>query len=191
MQADVPRAVSHDPEARVLASFPLTRAACIPGTVAGTYLTPGVPFGGGHRRARTARSKRGGRTDGADSSERPSPHHAGSAPLGGLGIGAASQKDPTLRGAVPTCPAPRPRPSRGASAPDLQEGIHKLQEALRQEQHNGQQQNLVRVAENLELTRELNLVRKDNASLVAEVSRLEARVKVPLLAHRQGAGTGG
>ncbi|CAM9913793.1 unnamed protein product, partial [Ectocarpus fasciculatus] len=42
----------------------------------------------------------------------------------------------------------------------MQESIFKMREALRQEHQNNEQQNLIRVAENLELTRELNLLRK-------------------------------
>ena len=53
-----------------------------------------------------------------------------------------------------------------------------MRDALRHEHQNNEQQNLVRVAENLELTRELNLLRKRNTSLGAEVIRLEAKIKV-------------
>lgn len=59
-----------------------------------------------------------------------------------------------------------------------QESIQKMREALRHEHQNNEQQNLVRVAENLELTRELNKLRKKNAVLEAEVTRLEAKTKV-------------
>lgn len=54
-----------------------------------------------------------------------------------------------------------------------------MREALRHEHHNNEQQNLVRVAENLELTRELNLLRKKNAALGSDVTRLQAKTKVP------------
>ena len=53
-----------------------------------------------------------------------------------------------------------------------------MREALRHEHQNNEQQNLVRVAENLELTRELNLLRRKNTALGAEVTRLEAKIKV-------------
>lgn len=53
-----------------------------------------------------------------------------------------------------------------------------MREALRQEHSNNDQQNLARVAENLELTKELNLLRKKNAGLGAQVTRLEAKIKV-------------
>lgn len=53
-----------------------------------------------------------------------------------------------------------------------------MREALRHEHQNNEQQNLVRVAENLELTRELNLLRKNNTALGAEMTRLEAKIKV-------------
>lgn len=53
-----------------------------------------------------------------------------------------------------------------------------MREALRQEHANNEQQNLARVAENLELTKELNLLRKKNAGLGAQVTRLEAKIKV-------------
>lgn len=53
-----------------------------------------------------------------------------------------------------------------------------MREALRHEHENNEQQNLVRIAENLELTRDLNLLRKKNAALVAGVTRLEAKIKV-------------
>ncbi|CAM9928646.1 unnamed protein product, partial [Ectocarpus sp. 12 AP-2014] len=59
----------------------------------------------------------------------------------------------------------------------MQESIFKMREALRQEHQNNEQQNLIRVAENLELTRELNLLRKKNAVLGAEVVRLKGRIK--------------
>ncbi|CAN0074797.1 unnamed protein product, partial [Ectocarpus sp. 12 AP-2014] len=59
----------------------------------------------------------------------------------------------------------------------MQESIFKMREALRQEHQNNEQQNLIRVAENLELTRELNLLRKKNAVLGAEVVRLKGRMK--------------
>lgn len=50
--------------------------------------------------------------------------------------------------------------------------------ALRQEHKTNSQQNMVRVAENLELTQELNAVRKDNTKLAVEVTRLEAQIQV-------------
>lgn len=53
-----------------------------------------------------------------------------------------------------------------------------MREALRHEHQNNEQQNLVRVAENLELTRELNLARKKNAVLDGEIVRLKAQMKV-------------
>lgn len=56
-----------------------------------------------------------------------------------------------------------------------------MREALRHEHQNNDQQNLSRVAENLELTRELNLMRKKNTDLGAEVVRLEAKIKVGLV----------
>eukprot|EP00903_Cladosiphon_okamuranus_P020583 g18894.t1 len=59
----------------------------------------------------------------------------------------------------------------------MQESIQKMREALRHEHQNNEQQNLVRVAENLELTRELNLLRKKNTALGAEVTRLQAKIK--------------
>eukprot|EP00752_Nemacystus_decipiens_P007835 g7000.t1 len=59
----------------------------------------------------------------------------------------------------------------------MQESIQKMREALRHEHQNNEQQNLVRVAENLELTRELNLLRKKNIALGAAVTRLEAKIK--------------
>lgn len=55
-----------------------------------------------------------------------------------------------------------------------------MREALRCEKQNSSHQNLVRVNENLELTRELNVTRKENARLAAEVTRLEARIQVRL-----------
>lgn len=53
-----------------------------------------------------------------------------------------------------------------------------MRESLRHEHQNHEQQNLVRVAENLELTDELNRLRKKNGVLKAEVTRLEAKTKV-------------
>ena len=62
-----------------------------------------------------------------------------------------------------------------------------MREALRHEHQNNEQQNLVRVAENLELTRELNLLRKKNTALGAEVTRLQAKMKVrPRTGTQQG-----
>ena len=52
-----------------------------------------------------------------------------------------------------------------------------MREALRQEHQNNEQRNLVRVGENLELTRELNLARKKSTALEAETTQLEATIK--------------
>ena len=60
----------------------------------------------------------------------------------------------------------------------MQESIYKMREALRREHENSEQQNLVRIGENLELTRDLNHVRKKNAALEAVIVRLEADIKV-------------
>lgn len=53
-----------------------------------------------------------------------------------------------------------------------------MREALRHEHQNNEQQNLIRVAENSELTHELNIARKKSASLEAEITRLEANITV-------------
>lgn len=66
----------------------------------------------------------------------------------------------------------------------LQEGINKLRETSRHERQNNEQQNLLRVAENLELTRELNLARKKNATLEAAIMRIEAKVMVRTMAEK-------
>ncbi len=55
-----------------------------------------------------------------------------------------------------------------------------MREALRNEHQNHEQQNLIRVAENLELTKELNKLRKKNAVLEAEITRREGKAKVQL-----------
>lgn len=78
-------------------------------------------------------------------------------------------------------PPIRPPIPHGNAHDGGQESIHKVRQALRREHQNSTQQNLVRVAENLELTRELNSARRENARLATEVTRLEARMKVHTL----------
>lgn len=63
-----------------------------------------------------------------------------------------------------------------------------MRESLRHEHQNHEQQNFVRVAENLELTDELNILRKKNAVLQAEVTRFEADTKVNSHNHTSAVG---
>ncbi|CAM9573635.1 unnamed protein product [Discosporangium mesarthrocarpum] len=67
----------------------------------------------------------------------------------------------------------------------LQEGILKMQEALRHEAKVSEQQNLLRMEENLELTHELNSVRKRASVLQAELTKLTATLKFERERHRR------